>query len=561
MLCGEAGRGLQTIEQVLSRVFAAAGYHVFSTSELMSRIRGGSNSTMLRISAQLVMAPLDRIDLCVPLDKDALPHLGRAVTDRTAILADRAKVPVDRPAFDIPLAALAAAAGGPLFENTVAAGAILGLFGVAPGLVERQLSGFFAGKTPEIIAQNITAARSGYAAGAALAADGRLSCRIAADPGAGNSLLFNGAEAVGFGCLAGGCNFISSYPMSPSTSVLNFLAREGREFGVVVEQAEDEIAALNMTLGAWYAGARAMVTTSGGGFSLMTEAVSLAGMIESPAVIHLGQRPGPATGLPTRTEQGDLDLALYAGHGEFPRIIFAPGSLTQAFELARRAFAAADEYQVPVFILTDQYLLDSYALTAPFTIAGAPAMPRIVRTGADYQRYALTPDGISPRGIPGHGDGIVACDSDEHTEAGYITEDAGIRRAMVEKRRRKAGRVAATAVPPALYGSPDSAHLVLCWGSSLAAVREAVARLGRQDVSVLHFTQVFPLAPGTGELCASSRRRILVEGNATAQFGRVLEHYGRVRIDERILRYDGHPFTADGLAADLKKIIGAETSP
>lgn len=561
MLCGEAGRGLQTIEQFLIRVFAAAGYHVFSTSELMSRIRGGSNSTMIRVAAKPVAAPLDRIDLCIPLDKDALPHLGRAVTDQTAILADRVKVAVDRPAFDLPLAALAADAGGLLFENTVAAGAILGLFGIEPGLVERQLSGFFAGKTPELVAKNIAAARSGYAAGAALAADGRLSCRITADPGVDNSLLFNGADAVGFGCLAGGCNFISSYPMSPSTAVLNFLAREGREFGVVVEQAEDEIAALNMALGAWYAGARAMVTTSGGGFSLMTETVSLAGMIESPAVIHLGQRPGPATGLPTRTEQGDLDLALYAGHGEFPRIIFAPGSLTQAFDLARRAFDAADEYQVPVFVLTDQYLLDSYALTAPFVIAGAPAASRVIKTSADYQRYALTPDGISPRGIPGHGEGSVACDSDEHTEAGYITEDIGVRKNMVEKRLRKGELVKARATPPALYGSAGSPNIVICWGSSLAAVREAVELLGRQDVSVLHFTQVFPLAPGTGELLANSRRRILVEGNATAQFGRVLEHYGRVRIDGRVLRYDGHPFTADGLAAELAKIIGPETTP
>ncbi len=558
MLCGEAGRGLQTIEQFLNRVFAAAGYQVFSTSELMSRIRGGSNSTMIRVATKPVAAPLDRIDICVPLDRDALPHLGRAVTEQTAIIADRAKVPFDRPAFDIPFAALAVAAGGPLFENTVAAGALLGLFGIEAGLIERQLARYFAGKTPDIVAKNLAAARSGYAAGAALAADGRLSCRITADPEVNNMLLFNGADAVGFGCLAGGCNFISSYPMSPATAVLNFLAREGREFGVVVEQAEDEIAALNMALGAWYAGARAMVTTSGGGFSLMTETVSLAGMIESPAVIHLGQRPGPATGLPTRTEQGDLDLALYAGHGEFPRIIFAPGSLTQAFALARRAFAAADEYQVPVFVLTDQYLLDTYALTAPFAVADVPPAVRIVRTNGDYRRYALTPDGISPRGIPGHGDGIVACDSDEHTETGYITEDSEVRKNMVEKRLRKAERVSAGAVPPSLYGSPDSAHLVLCWGSSLAAVCEAVARLDRQDVSVLHFTQVFPLASGTGEFCATSRRRILVEGNATAQFGRVLEQYGRVRIDERILRYDGHPFTADGLAADLAKIIGQE---
>jgi 2-oxoglutarate ferredoxin oxidoreductase subunit alpha len=368
-------------------------------------------------------------------------------------------------------------------------------------------------------------------------------------------ILINGAEAVGLGAIAGGCDFVSSYPMSPSTGVLVFLAQHGREFDLIAEQAEDEIAAVNMALGAWYAGARAMVTTSGGGFALMTEGVSLAGMIESPLVVHLAQRPGPATGLPTRTEQGDLDLALYAGHGEFPRIIFAPGSICEAVELTRKAFHLADRFQIPVFVLTDQYLMDShYNLDAP-DLSEVDIARHVIETESGYKRYQLTADGLSPRGIPGFGKGLVCVDSDEHDEAGHITENMEVRVRMADKRLQKLGLLKEEAVEPTLIGPEGSDSIVVCWGSTRHIVEEAVTSLGRDDTAVLHFGQVYPLHSRSSSLLSGAKKVIVVEGNATGQFARILKIYADINADHEILKYDGLPFAADTLARELQEIL------
>ena len=229
-------------------------------------------------------------------------------------------------------------------------------------------------------------------------------------------LLLSGSDAISLGALAGGCDYVCGYPMSPSTSVLEKMAAYAKKFDIIVEQVEDEIGVVNMALGAWYAGARALVTTSGGGFALMCEGISLGGMIESPLVLHLAQRPGPATGLPTRTEQGDLDMVLYAGHGDFPRIILAPGTLADGFTLTQKAFNLSAKYQVPVFILTDQFFVDSRYNTPVFDTGDLKVEKHIVKTDKDYKRFSLTKNGISPRGIPGYGSGNVCADSDEHDE-------------------------------------------------------------------------------------------------------------------------------------------------
>ncbi|MBD3180043.1 MAG: 2-oxoacid:acceptor oxidoreductase subunit alpha, partial [Candidatus Latescibacteria bacterium] len=371
-------------------------------------------------------------------------------------------------------------------------------------------------------------------------------------------ILVSGADAVGLGAIAGGCDFISSYPMSPSTAVLAFMAGKGRDFGVLAEQAEDEISAINMAVGAWYAGARAMVTTSGGGFALMTEGISLAAMLESPAVIHLAQRPGPATGLPTRTEQGDLELVLHAGHGEFPRIIFAPGTLEDAFYLTQRAFNLADRYQVPAIILTDQYFMDSYYNIEPFDISGLSVEKKIVKTEQNYQRYRITDDGISPRGVPGFGSGLVCADSDEHDQEGHITEDLELRVRMVDKRMKKLELISSQSEEPVLIGDDDYRNLVICWGSTLNIVSEALSRTGMKKAAVLHFSQLYPLHEKTAELINQAEEVAVVENNATAQFARLLESRAGVKIDHNILKYDGLCFASDSLAEKLKERFGGQ---
>jgi 2-oxoglutarate ferredoxin oxidoreductase subunit alpha len=372
--------------------------------------------------------------------------------------------------------------------------------------------------------------------------------------------MMNGNEAIALGAVSAGLKFYSFYPMTPSTSIGISLAGWARELGLIVEQAEDEIAVLNMALGASFAGAPSMVATAGGGFALMGEAVSLAGMTETPVVIVVAQRPAPATGLPTRTEQGDLEFVLHAGHGEFPRAIFAPGSVEQCFDLAKRSLHTAERYQGPVFILTDQFLADSYRTITPFELDGTlPVQPwstKGLEIATPYQRFALTATGVSPRLLPGLTEHLVVAGSDEHTEDGHITEDLSMRTRMVLKRLTKGEGIRSEVVPPEHLGDGKPEVLLLCWGSSRGAVLEAAEDLRSKGerVATIHFSQVWPLVPKQfmGHL-QEAKRVICVEGNATGQMARLIRRETGFQIDERILRYDGLPFTPEYILRQLKQ--------
>ena len=384
VLCGAAGMGIQTIENILPLVLKLSGYNVFANKEYMSRVRGGSNSTEIRISSRRVSSYVDRMDIFVPLDKEAIPHLHKRISDETVIIGDREKLSTDYDVIDVPFSNMAKEIGGAIYENIIAVGMLSGIFDLEVDKVEDYIRQHFSKKSDEIVRNNITAFSKGYEIGRGFCKEGRFCVEIEKNPGVADELLLSGAEALGLGAIAGGCSFISAYPMTPSTGVFAFLARHADAFDIIAEQAEDEIAAMNMQLGAWYAGARGMVTTAGGGFALMIEAVSLAGMLESPAVISLGQRPGPATGLPTRTEQGDLELALYSGHGEFPRVIYAPGTLEEAFVLMQKAFNMADRYQIPVFVLSDQFLVDAVYNIPSLDSLGTEIERHVVKTEKNY---------------------------------------------------------------------------------------------------------------------------------------------------------------------------------
>jgi 2-oxoglutarate ferredoxin oxidoreductase subunit alpha len=317
VLCGRAGQGIQTVEHLLTRILKLAGYNVFATKEYMSRIRGGTNSTQIRISSSSVRAPVSRIDILIPLNRGAIQHVERRISAETIILAEKLIIeddfdPARHKFIDAPFTKTASEIGNRIYSNVVAAGTIAGLFGIELQTVSRYVKQFFSTKPDDVVQKNLAAAKRGLNLGTGLVSSAKIKFEITNDANVKDQILVSGAEAVALGAIAGGCDFISSYPMSPSTGVLVFLAGHAKDFGIVAEQAEDEIAAVNMAIGAWYAGARAMVTTS--------------------------QRPGPATGLPTRTEQADLELALYAGHGEFPRIVLAPGKIEDGFYRTQKAF-------------------------------------------------------------------------------------------------------------------------------------------------------------------------------------------------------------------------------
>jgi len=560
VLCGQAGQGIQTVEYLLTRIFKLAGYNVFATKEYMSRVRGGINSTEIRVSSGPVSACVNRIDILISLNKGAVGHVEKRISPQTIILAEKETIADDfdqtRYKFiDVPFTKKATEIGNKIYSNVVAVGTVTGLFGIELHTVSEYVKIFFSSKTDDVIQKNLAAVKEGFNLGVGLTDSSKIKFDINDDADIKDQILVSGAEAVALGAIAGGCNFISAYPMSPSTGVLVFLAKHAKDFGIIAEQAEDEIAAINMAVGAWYAGARAMVTTSGGGFALMTEGLSLAGMLESPIVIHLAQRPGPATGLPTRTEQADLEMALYAGHGEFPRILLAPGEIQDAFYLTQKAFNLADRYQIPVFILTDQYFVDSYYNTACPDLSDINIEKHVIKTDVDYRRYQLTDNGISSRGIPGYGKGLVAVDSDEHDEDGHITEDLGLRIEMVNKRLKKLELLKNETIPPELSGPEDYKNLVVCWGSTYNVVREAVKNLGRDDTAFLHFKQVYPLPGQTSDYLKKAKRIIIVENNATAQFAKLIKLHTGIEINDKILKYDGLSFYVEELMEKLNDLL------
>jgi 2-oxoglutarate ferredoxin oxidoreductase subunit alpha len=371
--------------------------------------------------------------------------------------------------------------------------------------------------------------------------------------------MMNGNEAIALGALSAGVRFYSFYPMTPSTSIGQYLAGQAKRTGLIVEQGEDEIAVINMAIGSSFAGAPSMVSTSGGGFALMVEGVSLAAMTETPLVIVVAQRPAPATGLPTRTEQADLEFVLHAGHGEFPRAIFSPGTIEECFRLTRRAFDLAERFQGPMFLLTDQFLADSYRAVSPFDVADVTP----VRAGAEaeavsepYRRHALTESGVSPRLLPGVSKHLVVTDSDEHTEDGHLTEDLSVRGQMVRKRLRKQDGIRREVIPPEFEGDEKPDLLLVSWGSSKGAVQEAgaQARSEGRRVATLHFSQVWPLVPEpfTG-LLREAGEVVCVEGNATGQFARLVYRETGFRIERRVLRYDGLPITPELILRELRR--------
>jgi len=535
-IAGEAGHGLLTIEVGLTEILARAGYHFFATKNYMSRIRGGHNFHMIRISDEPVHALGGNAwQMLVAFDKESGRRHGPTLSPG-GILIDEEEI--RRIGQDVKEKFAESFA-----VNVVLMGCVLAVIGCNPETL------------PDAVMneERLAMIREGYRHAQEKNLDGKFPIK----PAAGKFLRFDGNQALGLGAILGGCRFMAAYPMTPATSIMNYFANAAGDLPVHFEQAEDEIAAVNMALGASYAGLRSMTASSGGGFDLMTEGLSLAGITETPLVVMLAQRPGPSTGLPTRTEQGDLNLLVHAGHGEFSRIIFAPGTITEAIEIARDAFDLADALQCPVLILTDQYLADSIQTVEhelPLSIRQRNGQPY----DETYRRYALTEDGLSPLTYPGIGQALVRVDSDEHDEDGRITEDLDLRIQMVDKRMKKLKHMESLFRKPTFYGDPAAEWMILSWGSNRQIVEEAVRTINKKGLSLgaLHFSQVYPLFPGmTSEWNLGKRKLVCLENNATGQFAGLLKREIGLDIDHKILKYNGECFTADEIRDRLLKIM------
>ncbi|HOU36276.1 MAG TPA: 2-oxoacid:acceptor oxidoreductase subunit alpha, partial [Candidatus Omnitrophota bacterium] len=441
-----------------------------------------------------------------------------------------------------------------LYINSIACGLIAGVTGIDFSIVTQSLKEVFARKSEAVIQNNINTSRAGFELGMENPHKEMFTLAPGAkyDPMAHAPLLLDGSEAIASAAIQAGCGFCSAYPMSPSTNIMNIIAGRSAQHHIVVEQAEDEIAAVNMAIGASFAGSRAMTSTSGGGFCLMAEGVSLAGMTETPIVIVDAQRPGPATGFPTRTEQADLDFVISAGHGEFARVVYAPGSPEQAYYLTMQAFNIADKYQIPVIILTDQFLQDSIVDTAALDPGRIPVARYVISKQesakiSGYKRYALTDTGISPRAIPSWFDEVMYADSDEHTEEGHITEDAAMRKQMVQKRlHKKLHGLLSEIEKPTAVNVENADVILLGFGSTLGILQETTQALEKRKVGFVHLSQVWPFPSNEMlRLLSDARMIISIENNAQGQLAKLLRRETGIKVSKSILKYDGRPFCLD----------------
>jgi 2-oxoglutarate/2-oxoacid ferredoxin oxidoreductase subunit alpha len=551
LIGGEAGQGLVTINDILCKSLVRHGYHIHVTQDYMSRVRGGHNTFHIRAGVFEVLAHEESIDLLVALNKETAELHQKELHEKAVIVADKDLGIVNEKCLQTPYKEMTSKK----FHNIAGLGVLASLLGLDIDIVTQTVKDRFFGKGDEILAKNEETLEKAYAWADANYDFSYL--KLENVKSVKGRMTIHGNHAIALGALSSGVQFYSFYPMTPSTTVGVTLASVMKKLPIVVEQAEDEIAAINMSIGASYAGAVSMVGTSGGGFALMTEAVSLAGITETPLVIVVAQRPGPATGLATRTEQADLDLVLNAGHGEFPRAIFAPGSVEQCFHLTRQAFDLAEASQCQIFILTDQYLSDCYQAAGPFDIDDMGP----VKAGDDpqsvkipYQRFELTRTGISPRLIPGKSEHLVKVDSHEHTESGHYSEDMELRKNMMDKRMRKMKLLEATVTAPEYIGDDNPDLLLVGWGSSRGAIFEAVSILNEKEkrTGALHFSQVWPLAPDQFmDYLAGAPDIVCVEGNAQGQLARLIRRETGFKINRSIKKYDGRLITPEYILREL----------
>ncbi|MBN1812891.1 MAG: 2-oxoacid:acceptor oxidoreductase subunit alpha, partial [Anaerolineae bacterium] len=422
--------------------------------------------------------------------------------------------------------------------------------------VESVIRDNFGRKGGAVVDANLRVAQAGVEAARVFQAD--FAFRMEAIPDAPPRMILNGNDAFALGALAGGCRFVAAYPMTPGSPVLHWFAAHAEKYGVVTKHAEDEIAAINMAIGAAHVGARALVPTSGGGFSLMVEAVGLAGISETPVVVYNAQRPGPATGLPTRTEQADMLFMLHASQGEFPRFLLAPGTIEESFHTGWQVFNLAEQYQVPAMVMSDHYLAVAYRTVEVdalnFDKVAIDRGEMLTKEELDtlrepYLRYKVTESGVSPRALPGHPNAVYVSTGDEHDERSAISEDAANRIAQVDKRQRKSAGMARKVPEPTRYG-PESAEVtLLCWGSTYGPLREAIDRLNADQpgrANMLHFSALHPFPlKATEQALAEAKHTVVVEGNATGQFETLLRARTGLSVGGSIRKYDGRAFTPE----------------
>jgi 2-oxoglutarate ferredoxin oxidoreductase subunit alpha len=570
---GEAGDGIDSTGKIFAQALSRAGRHVFTSKDFASRIRGGYTAYKVRTSVDRVESVVDRLDILIALTERTVDENMDELHDGSVIIYDGERTmmqdfeaPEGMTGLDVPLKRLAEEAGGAIVRNVVALGAACEVANFPIENLDESLEKRFGDKGTSIVDTNKKAARLGQDY---VKDEYDLDTDFETETTDEDYVLLNGDEAIGMGAIAAGCRFYAGYPITPATDVMEYLTGRIDRYGGKVVQAEDELSAINMALGAARSGARSMTATSGPGIDLMTETFGLIAQTETPLVICDVMRSGPSTGMPTKQEQGDLNMTLYGGHGEIPRFVVAPTTISECFWKTVEAFNLAEKYQTPVYLVSDLALAVTEQTFSPETfdmdeveidrgrVVGEDDVGEWQNEKGQFTPHAATDDGISPRTFPGVSGGAHMTTGLEHDELGRRTEDTDVRVEQVDKRNRKVETAKEQEDwSPREFGDPDSETLIVSWGSNEGALREAMDLLEEEGITVrfLSTPYVFPRADLTEEFEAAEEV-IVVECNATGQWADVLEHDTLQRV-KRINKYTGVRFKADELAGRIKEELG-----
>jgi len=582
-IAGESGTGIESSGHIITKALKQLGYYITADREFPSLIKGGNANIQINFSSQPIFAMSNVIDVAVGIDREGIltalervkpggflihgmDRLNKAVRDFDKQVAEKNIKVIEIPARSIALEH----GGSVLMVNVVLLGALWKLLGLNLDVLAAEVSSKF-GKKPALLAINLQCLESGYNAVQSDTSFAHISQNAGINSEFNNShLLIDGNTALSLGAIHAGVRAYFAYPMSPASSILTYLAEVAQQTGMVVKQAEDEITAVQMTIGAMHVGTRAFTGTSGGGFDLMTETISLSGITEIPLVIVIAQRPGPGTGLPTWTGQGDLQMAIHSGHGEFARAVMAVSDPADAFEVIQHAFNYSETFQIPVVVLTEKFVAEKRQTVEKFNQLTIPIQRGLATPAADSlinihsdestfigtkegeisspqkstERFEITENGVSKRWVPGTSSINYFANGDEHHEDGTLDENetAGD---MIAKRIRKLDTLLDQYPAPQLFGDEQAKITFVGWGSSKTAVLDAISELKKQGISVnyLHYTYLWPLhTKKLEEIAATSTKLFLIEGNHNGQLGQLIAEKTNIEFTNKLLKWNGRPF-------------------
>lgn len=563
-IAGQAGEGVMVISKMMAKICKRHGLQAFNYLEYPSLIKGGHQTGQVFASNYQADCQKKDLDILITLNKNGFKEHRDEITSKTLVIYNSDTGPLDQKVYshltkqilEIPFRSISKEKTGSFNAANIAVLGVSAYFlNFNRAIVRKIIEDEFAGKSEKIIQDDLLAFKAGYAAAKKLGKPIKQTPKSKDD-----QILLTGNEAVGLGAIAAGVQFYSAYPMTPATALLHYLAAQQENYPLIVKHAEDEIGAINHALGASFAGVRAMTGSSGGGFALMAESVSFASMAEIPLVILEAQRKGPATGLPTWTEQADLSFILTAGHGDTQRVVLTPGTVEEHFELTKVAFYLAEKYQIPVFILSDKFILESHqTISKPEFNYSLPHQSMIKSASKDgsFRRYKVTKSGISPRSVPGQKHGLQLTNSYEHDEFGFATEEIKPTVDQVEKRTRKMNGLIKEIPQPYLVGPKKAETTFVCWGSTINIISQLIgtqSKQKKQTVNAIHLPAMWPFPKKEfTKLANKAKKLVMIEGNQSGQGERLIKQETEISFADRIHRYDGRPFYVEDLQNWLKE--------